>query len=916
MYKKRSRRNRTNPPEPGDTTSADNVEETASAAEPKTSDVLPAEESSVVGAAAPRSVTGAKSESSSRNLSVRSYAPSSGSRTSVSRGTRAYAEHLAAELKAQQKIADLEDRERLRQLEQKKSLINLELEVEQAQIAVSSGERLAQDLRTTAAGDVFQSVRTLADDEVQDDTTPQDKVSDWLRDLPGRLSMVDAATQTANSEDVHSVPLSRFQELEADVAVLRHEKAQWKQTLSEAHEQLQVADRERTTHMQECKRLLDNQHRECARLQSQLSSLAEELEKSEYRRQLLTQQLQDCSAQCEAQRQKMGELEQMHDQYTQSTQCEYDVLRERNGNLECQVNELETELAWVRAELADSRESLSACHVKPPSVRTNAEEKETTAEVQPEIKPLLIPSDSVPAAVSQPMVEPVGVETIVTSAVTQLARELTSAIRHSTDSGTASSGAQQSGSDLQRFVARQSVVKDLPKFSGDPAEWPMFIHQYRDSTRECHFTDSENLARLQRSLSGRARDAVQSMLVLPSKVPDVLKTLESRFGRAEFVVETVIERARSLRNVRNDDLESLIDLANAVGNLVTTMKLMNSTGHMSNPQLRRELVQKLPSSQKLLWGEHIAQRSDVDLETLADWLSNRADAASCVRAVTRASSHEGHHTSQPGSSTTRRSQTHTALHATDARHGPSSCGYCDKSSHPLDQCRKMKSLKVSECWAWVRQSQRCFSCLGKDHGTKNCAAKKVCGVDGCTYHHHRLLHRPVPQSTSSNTPTSKAPAAQTQPATVATVQRQSQVMLRVLPVRLYGSKNKHVDTYALLDEGSTVTLIETALADELGATGPIDPLLMRWTGPTTEKDSVSRRVQLSISGDDPDQVFELVNVRTLSSLSLECHSCSPSKLAKRWDHLAHIDVTSMESAQAAPPYWARQLPPDSLSGGN
>lgn len=64
---------------------------------------------------------------------------------------------------------------------------------------------------------------------------------------------------------------------------------------------------------------------------------------------------------------------------------------------------------------------------------------------------------------------------------------------------------QQSGQIKQDQIAARHVVdKKLPNFFGDPSEWPIWYHQYKNSTALCGFTDDENLDRLQRCLKGKA----------------------------------------------------------------------------------------------------------------------------------------------------------------------------------------------------------------------------------------------------------------------------------------------------------------------------------------------------------------------------------------------------------------------------
>ena len=67
-------------------------------------------------------------------------------------------------------------------------------------------------------------------------------------------------------------------------------------------------------------------------------------------------------------------------------------------------------------------------------------------------------------------------------------------------------------SKLEKYVARQSANKDSPLFSGTPTEWPAFHVQFQSSTSECQYSNSENLARLQKNLRGKTKEAVQALL--------------------------------------------------------------------------------------------------------------------------------------------------------------------------------------------------------------------------------------------------------------------------------------------------------------------------------------------------------------------------------------------------------------------
>lgn len=57
----------------------------------------------------------------------------------------------------------------------------------------------------------------------------------------------------------------------------------------------------------------------------------------------------------------------------------------------------------------------------------------------------------------------------------------------------------------------------------------------------------------------------------------------------------------------------------------------------------------------------------------------------------------------------------------------------------------------------------------------------------------------------------------------------NKLLFRILPVVLYGNQ-KSVETYALFDEGSLISMIDKALFDELGLHGRTECLNLQWFG--------------------------------------------------------------------------------------
>jgi len=451
------------------------------------------------------------------------------------------------------------------------------------------------------------------------------------------------------------------------------------------------------------------------------------------------------------------------------------------------------------------------------------------------------------------------------------------------------------GSVMKQFLARQGGNRELPNFSGDAQEWPAFITQFRRSTAVCGYSNDENMMRLQRCLKGRAKDTVEALLAVPDNVDIVIRALERRFGRPDDVISSMILKIQSMGPVKEDKMESIIDLSNGIMGLVTTMDCLGQNGHMNNPHLIKELIEKLSPSLRLQWGS-IAMDGPVNLKVLSDWLMKIADAASYVclpvhraREVPTVTNSKGdgrHPLRKEGIFSTTEPCFDKKLFQ---------CGICSSNSHKTTSCSKLLQLTVEDRWKKVKEKKLCFKCLNRGHNVRDCRSKSVCHIDDCGRDHHNTLHYVNPRTSRPdvrNTPNSNISGGVYSHSSLG---NPSKVLLRILPVTLFGPAGKF-ETHALLDEGSTVTLIDSTAAAKIGASGKRDPLNLRWTNNVSQVDEDSRRISLSICGEDQIE-HPLHNVRTVNDLALPVQSVNGLKIQKSWTHLKDYKVPNLSAAK-------------------
>ncbi|XP_058449120.1 uncharacterized protein LOC131429087 [Malaya genurostris] len=96
--------------------------------------------------------------------------------------------------------------------------------------------------------------------------------------------------------------------------------------------------------------------------------------------------------------------------------------------------------------------------------------------------------------------------------------------------------------------------------------------------------------------------------------------------------------------------------------------------------------------------------------------------------------------------------------------------------------------------------------------------------------------------------------------------------------------------------GSSLTLIEEKLANELGADGIIKPLCLMWTGNVTRMETTSKQVTLTISALNGNAKYKVEDARTVKELSLPKQTVSFERLMNRYRHLQGLPVASYENA--------------------
>ena len=170
-------------------------------------------------------------------------------------------------------------------------------------------------------------------------------------------------------------------------------------------------------------------------------------------------------------------------------------------------------------------------------------------------------------------------------------------------------------SGMKRYIARQAMGQDLLTFSEEISEWTLFIIIFRIATEACKFSDVENMALFQKSLKGEARQAVKALLMM--RFEKVFEILERRFGRSEFIIQEIMQKAIEYPRIKEDRPSNIIKYSNVITNLVATIESLNRPDYLISPTLRDQLIDKLPMAMNFQLAQSTSNPSILTVEQLA-----------------------------------------------------------------------------------------------------------------------------------------------------------------------------------------------------------------------------------------------------------------------------------------------------------
>ncbi|XP_028042582.1 uncharacterized protein LOC114252282, partial [Bombyx mandarina] len=394
------------------------------------------------------------------------------------------------------------------------------------------------------------------------------------------------------------------------------------------------------------------------------------------------------------------------------------------------------------------------------------------------------------------------------------------------------------------------------------------------------FTKTENINRLRRNLKGRAKEAVDGLLITNADPSDVIRSLEARFGRPETIAITELDTLRALPRLTERPRDICI-FSSKVTNAVATLRALNCTHYLYNPETTKTMLEKLTPTLRYRYYDFTAvqPKEDPDLIKFEKFMKREAELCSPY-----AQPEQAGHYSQPAQYN-RRTQN---VHIVSEKPSRAKCPVCSNTEHTTTDCYIFKKADSNTRWDIAKNKHLCFRCLQYKNKTHNCKPN-TCGINDCKYTHNKMLHfdRKIEKTDNSDKETIENINS-------AWTGKQKQSYLKIIPVQVQGPIGT-VDTYALLDDGSTVTLIDEIICKKTGITGPIDPLHIQAINNIKSTETRSRRVNLTLRGLNSRK--EIIQARTVNDLQVTAQKI-PKEQIDEYSHLRDIsDIITYENAK-------------------
>lgn len=489
---------------------------------------------------------------------------------------------------------------------------------------------------------------------------------------------------------------------------------------------------------------------------------------------------------------------------------------------------------------------------------------------------------------------------------------------------------------------------DIITFDGNPSCYWNFMHSFETNVEARVKDDKMRLTYLIQFCKGKARESIEDCVLIRSgsgyKVAKGI--LAQQFGQNHQVTQALLEKVLEREQIKPNDGKALWDLARQMRKCHITFQELGQTANLNSSDTLLKVQRLLPLYLQSKWAKtayHLLNGGvQPQFSHMTEYVEQSAQVANNVYGqnigkgklkgyeklpqgqMSRASSKLPH---QKGLALS------TSTQYESAKRSQVNCLLCN-GSHCLSQCGQFKKKSVQDRVNFVRQKVLCINCLLPNHFAKGCMQSANCKVEDCNRKHNTLLHfnkgrsrgptrsddgKNVVASGKDSNPTGagvmdKATGSQSEAKGITSQevdngteavsakhrgnsnhahqrQRGKRVCLRAEPVKVQ-AHGREVQTWALLDDGSDVSLCEKRLMNMLGLKGRDTTFNLKTV--IGCKQEAGREISLTVMDLQGNESVHLPNVWAVDSLPIDKDSLPSIEDTQNWPHLCDIEFPRVE----------------------
>ena len=374
---------------------------------------------------------------------------------------------------------------------------------------------------------------------------------------------------------------------------------------------------------------------------------------------------------------------------------------------------------------------------------------------------------------------------------------------------------------------------EVPSFSGKTEDWLAFKRLFCKAVHDNEDLDDDTRLTylVQAMLDLRVRGEIAERMDEPGAYRKIMAELEAEHDKPRWMHRRYCDQMTSLkRNPHTrEGMKQLTSQITVIINGLVRLKgedyktiLTSITEGVMDPKLRA------------LWNQRTDSRKTTPpIEDLLLFINQQADQIEDESATPSLRSGEKEKGRQiprsrgsahsivtpvPAQPTQqRRSQPHKNQAPSEASVSStftSTCPLCS-GGHPLFYCPTFEGLPVSQRKEKVMGLKLCMNCLKPHHQARDCHSNFRCRVQECGKKHNSLLHEERAAGLTTQQPTGHQTNAATHDAERIPDEEDEECLLMTAKVSLVGPSGKLITVRALLDAGSTLSIISSRLVRDL-----------------------------------------------------------------------------------------------------